>query len=512
MQKAKFNLFKGLVFMILSCFLAANLLACSPPHVTLANWSDDTLEMEALQATFEDAPYITEISEHSLTSSNAAIILTNPDRGLRGETYITLGNGSNAVGYPLSNSDPYQTIRDQLATYENDKPQIFQAYVYLTNFNKTKIIDSNAFQQLEKYLLVFKENNIRILLRFAYSTESVTDAAYKYVDAHLNQISEWIKNNIDLFADTVYAVQAGIVGSWGEGHSNKNLKDKYIGIVFEKLFNMLPSRLYLQVRSEHLRNKMAHEFLDTGRIGMHDDYIIGDPAHKWSYYGDSNKNVEDYEMFKTTLNDAEMPWGSAYMDDDPNSYPLNNLDAINVIKQLQLYSINTFSLRHNYIEDTKNPPYSLERWKNIYFTKEDLEDANLIFNPALLVDENNNPTSISAYDYIRYHVGYHLVLSNVERKGNSLEFSVTNYGMVAPLNFSSFCIVERKNSQIKEYKLDSYDKTMFKSGKTVRVIVNISDISTDADVGLKLAIKGGSDVSLRFASTYEFLNKITYIA
>jgi len=60
------------------------------------------------------------------------------------------------------------------------------------------------------------------------------------VKGHLEQLGEWFQANGQLLEDTLSAVQAGIVGYWGEGHSNVNFEKKYTGRAFDLLCVLFP--------------------------------------------------------------------------------------------------------------------------------------------------------------------------------------------------------------------------------------------------------------------------------
>lgn len=52
-------------------------------------------------------------------------------------------------------------------------------------------------------------------------------------------------------------------------------------------------------------------------VGIHDDYITGDTAHKWAFVKSTNKRryAEVTNHARFTVNDGEMPWGRAYLND-----------------------------------------------------------------------------------------------------------------------------------------------------------------------------------------------------
>jgi hypothetical protein len=478
-------------------------------QTSIVNWNDDTEISNTIPTTYKNIEFVTNENDKFLYYDTMQPLLTNPDRGFRSEIYITLNPNENELeAYPGGGANPFTYAKNEFKKYKSDTPQLTQAYVYLTNYRTKKKIDAVGMDQLKRYFEMCKENNVRMLLRFAYATEDpkYTDAAYRFVDAHLTQIGEWIKENEELFSDTIYALQAGIVGSWGEGHHNVHLKNKHIGKVFQKLMDITPTRLYIEVRNEWLRWNINQAYKDTGRVGMHDDYIVGDINHKWAYLGVDAK-ASDFELFRNTINDSEMPWGVALMNDDPNGEPLSNLPGFDIIKQLSIYYMTSFSLTHNY-KEVEGESFSMEKWKSEYVTKQMLSDAGVIFNPNLFRTQSGEEAKMSVYDFLRSHLGYQLVLSNISITEHKLTFAITNYGMAAPLNFNALTLVTEKDGARQEIRFSEYNKLQFQPGSTILISTDISSIAQGSQIGIKLAIKGGSNVALCFGNDLPYSNGV----
>lgn len=440
----------------------------------------------------------------TLNGDLCEVLLSNPDRGLRMETYITLGDTPDA--YPLSGEDPFIKAQEVIDSYKEDKPTLCQLYVYLSNYSK-KELDSKAFSQLSEILQLFKDNGIRALLRFAYSTESVKDASYRVVKRHLEQIGEYFKKNEPLINDSLYCLQTGIIGYWGEGHSNKRLKNRYIDDVIELVCSIAPKGIYTQVRTYDMLQMVKGEYKD--KVGIHDDYIIGDLSHKWAFIANT---MEDYEktLLKAnfTVNDGEMPWGRATMDDLPDAEPLNCLDGKEILKQLSAYHLTSFSLEHNYKEDSKEN--SMARWKNEYLTYSEAVALGISVNPELFKNSKGQEKSMSIYDIIRYHLGYLLVLSNYKESEGAVSFTVTNYGFAPPLNFNYFALVmkNKRSGEITEKEIVDYDKKLLLSGTSVAYNVELPE-GYDC-LGVKLDTFKGRGINVRFANSTEYNNGVQY--
>ncbi|MDR3263511.1 MAG: DUF4874 domain-containing protein [Clostridiales bacterium] len=488
----------GAVFMIYGYFESARL-----PDVFIDGYPQLNID-----SSFEVADLSADASVTLTDYSNSEFLLGNPDRGLRLETYITLGNP--LTTYPLRTQDPFLAAANEIAKYAQDKPTLAQTYIYLSNYSKSAL-DAQAFAQMKRYFELFRDNGIRMLVRFAYATENVPDARFYYVNKHLTQIGKWFKENAKLIDDTVYCVQAGIVGYWGEGHSNYNFNGAYIGRAYALLADIVPPNIYVQVRTDELYYKLPEKY--RFRIGMHQDYIIGDPTDEWCFYtsGSAENRQKLQEVFKYTVNDGEMPWGTAFFKDVDGDAPLNNIDGKKVIKEITEYNLTSLSLTHNYRESDLRAPYSMERWKTEYVDTDILKSIGAPYNQRLFKDAYGSDIAMSIYDYIRYHLGYQLALSNAAVVDGNLTFTVSNYGMAAPLNFNNLALVVNSGGTEKEYRIASYDKTLLQPMTTVKISVKLpSDIAPSSKIGVRLSTKGGSGISLRFANGTQFENGVQY--
>lgn len=439
-----------------------------------------------------------------INSENCGNLLSNPDRGLRMEHYITLG--SPVCSYPLDGIDPFERAQTLIEKYKPDSPTLCQLYVYLSNYRR-KSLDTVAFEQLKKIFELYRENNVRLLLRFAYSTGEVTDAPYRTVKRHLAQIKDWFNENRELVSDTLYCMQTGIIGLWGEGHSNKHLKNRHIKKVIRLVREVTPQNIYVQVRTFEMLKKVCDEFED--KTGIHDDYIIGDMNHKWSFIPQSKKEnfSETVEHAKFTVNDGEMPWGRATLDDKQGAMSLGSLDGKAILKQLFCFSLTSLSLEHNYREDGNE--YSLAKWKNEYLSYSEAVSLGITVNPNLFKNSKKEDTNLSIYDIIRYHLGYQLALTDYELKDGNLKFSIKNYGFAAPLNFNYLAVIfQDENGVLSDFEVKNYDKKQLLSGKSVTY--NVTLPPKCEPVGVQTDTQKGAGVNPRFANSTKFAEGIQY--
>ena len=78
-------------------------------------------------------------------------------------------------------------------------------------------------------------------------------------------------------------------------------------------------------------------------------------------------------------------------------------------------------------------------------TEQVLKENNLPYNPALLTGGK-----ISAFDYLKLHLGYQLVASNLVVGGGSASFMITNYGFACPYGYDMKIYVDGKQVKPQE--------------------------------------------------------------
>ncbi len=361
----------------------------SPPDLVLRNQEGT----ELVQPRAFNVPIIDNLN----ASGPKAELLENPDRGLRGEVYITLGSGK---AYPSSSNDAFEYLEQELALFASDQIQIVQCYVYLSEFTKQDL-SAQALDQLTAYFERLQKQNVRVLLRFAYDySSSVKSAAStKQTLRHLDQIGAWIQEQPELFHSTVYAVQMGLVGLWGEGHGSSRKLDKEQ--IFSKLMEIIPPEVHVQIRLPEFFAYIPEE--ERSRVGVHDDFLVG-IDHEWGMLAFTHPQYRELlNQNNYVLSDGEMPWG--------RDTTVPNIDQELLLKQVVDYSLSTLSAKHNYKEDGNS--YFLEQAKQYFLDEIFLQEQGYPYNPFMIQAEAGKDTKvISLFDYLQYHLGYNLVVSN----------------------------------------------------------------------------------------------------
>ncbi|MDF3335696.1 DUF4874 domain-containing protein [Lacticaseibacillus rhamnosus] len=367
----------------------------------------------------------------SLSGDKTKNLLTNTNRGLRLEVNMDVKSGMGLWGN--ANKTGVQELKDTIALYQDEQPQLAQVYFYLTGY-KTASLDQTAFNNMNDYFKVLKQYNIKAVLRFAYiwddgqprAQEPTTDQ----VVAHIKQLAPFIKDHQNQIA----VLQAGLIGAWGEWDSGarSRMNEK---VILNELLSNTPSDMFVQVRYLNIKNNNIDpkNQIFWNRVGFHDDYLIGTP-HVWNSAGADTTGSLWQQMAHDSLQapvDGEMIWGSA----NASTLSQNQIAAKLLAQRLAEHHFTSLSLTHNYKEDGQ--AYSMAFWQHQYINRKVLSDAKLPFQESWFEDKSGQPIAHTWFDYIRDYLGYRIAVTNARVQptegSQKVILTLKNYGFAAPL-------------------------------------------------------------------------------
>lgn len=100
-----------------------------------------------------------------------------------------------------------------------------------------------------------------------------TDAPQAIMLRHMEQLAPVVSR----WKDTIHALQAGIVGAWGEWHGESYAIDK-TAVLNKIVGTLLPPGTYLQMRLPDYKNLLPSSHPAYSRIGIHNDaWFLGKP-------------------------------------------------------------------------------------------------------------------------------------------------------------------------------------------------------------------------------------------
>ncbi|MEG2085060.1 MAG: DUF4874 domain-containing protein, partial [Clostridia bacterium] len=352
-------------------------------------------------------------------------LLKNPNRGFRGEMYITLGSN---VAYPSSKDDPYKQILEE-TNYKDLSVNVVQTYVYLLEFYD-KDLTEEALVQMKLFFEKVEESGVKMLLRFAYehNADMKKGPTTSQILKHCAQLKKWFSENEKLAYNTIYSMQLGMIGLWGEGHSSVNNHD--VGKIATAVSEMTPKNINIMIRTPEMYNQIPKSI--RYRFTIHDDFLVGE-YHPWgiSIKPTNPQYQQVLNVTKHHLTDGEMPWG--------RDKTVDHINPILFLKQVVGYGLTTLSAKHNYMEGENYLEYELYKWKNQFITKQQLEENHFPYNPFMLKEDK-----ITIFDYLNYHLGYQIALSNLEISQNHIAFQLNNFGFACPIGYNMLVYVDGK--------------------------------------------------------------------
>jgi Domain of unknown function (DUF4832)/Domain of unknown function (DUF4874) len=191
----------------------------------------------------------------SYTPSTAEI--ANPGRGLYTHRETLANAGGNMIS-PLTATDV------NLQRSSKNITLIFRLF-YLDQF-KASAISSSYLIAIQTDFNTIRTSGAKAIVRFAYNQTNQThlhndDASKFWVLAHIAQLKNILQNN----SDVIFCLQAGFVGTWGEGYythpdfTNADLTPNYTNRkeVIDSLLSAMPKDKMIQIRTPYYKYNSA---------------------------------------------------------------------------------------------------------------------------------------------------------------------------------------------------------------------------------------------------------------
>ena len=171
--------------------------------------------------------------------------IDNPERGFRFEFIMKANDLVNPYhGVNYTNNFKH-ILQSEEVSYGNNKIKLAQVYFYLTDYLQ-RDIESSALQNMQYIFDQCRHAGIKIILRFAYRTHNGSPyASLSDVTKHLAALKNFLAKN----ESGIYAIQAGMLGKWGEWHHSDYDQDAGAqGLVIRALLKNVPPSKKILVR------------------------------------------------------------------------------------------------------------------------------------------------------------------------------------------------------------------------------------------------------------------------
>lgn len=246
----------------------------------------------------------------SLTEDPSAN-LANPERGFF--TYTETHRLANDTGYVPLDATAIAADRTSLG-----RTIVFR-YQYMEKYRTLDNIDQDYLDQLADDLAAARDAGVKLVIRFAYSDSGTTspynsDTTPTRVVGHIEQLAPVLND----YADIIFALESGFVGTWGEQYYSDNFGSNPSQPwvlnstdwtnrqnVLNALLRNLDSRIFILLRYPGIREHFyphPSTHRDLKRLGVHNDGFLAPDEDYGTYTTFSGMSVADtraYIAFET---------------------------------------------------------------------------------------------------------------------------------------------------------------------------------------------------------------------
>lgn len=320
-------------------------------------------------------------------------IIINPDQGFYRPIVIKI----------TPDSFPNRTI---------NPPQLHHLRCDISQFsgrvnsdNKDKKLTDKVLKGLDQYLNTIKTQNKNAIIRFCYApdfgNQPNKEPSLSMIKEHIKQLSTILNK----YKDTLTAIEAGMIGPWGEMHTSDIATEENKAIVIKQwlentkeipILTRTPKNIfaYFNKTIDEMEKFEIKKDNKGYRLGLFNDCVFSSSSDVGTY---SNRTRETNWL--SSQND-HLPYGGEVCSVDI----MNDLEKC--IPEMHLLSLSYLNYEYNSAVITK-------KWGNLYYNST-LGNDSLFYN-------------VNGYDYIYSHMGYRLVIRSIDvnyEKGGKFEMNI----------------------------------------------------------------------------------------
>lgn len=496
-------------------------LLCAAILLSSAACSQENTSSERVETIPENLPVdisgnvvgspVVERSYTTLNAENNSLLDFNPNRGLRGIIEFYHFNYTDDEIYTHLQND-----LDKFSKYTACSTYVL--YLYPGDYLGAKLPDE-FFETTQKIFDFLRENQIQILLRFAYydvNTFNKRTPTTEELMLHINQLAE--NGIIERNKDIIHVFQAGFIGKFGEWHSDEPRADRslIVNAIIEKL---LPEGISLQLRNPRYREFISEENFNKVTLSFNDDAFFGIQNGTELGNQDYSVGLEPWEYQKNNAynapNDAELYYWSQFTN-EMGFFP----DGYACVLGAAEHHLTTLSANNGYLDQGPFKDGAMVRWKNQPVTEKWLNENGLAYSENWFKSAAGETVERSVFDYLRDYVGYRLSAQklSVKKSGESkiqVELTLQNHGLSAAFNITSqLVILDQDGNEVASVEAGNpaewytTDPTDYNNRKqldhTITAQLELPQKSGEYRLGLKLLSKGGA--TARLDNKTEFSN------
>ena len=423
------------------------------------------------------------IKFNSSTANEDLLLADNPDRGFRFEAYVN----TNATAYVDSNikrwNPGFEEVVNSIKAGMWQKPKLVQVYFYLTDFKDTKELPELVFQNIQTVFDSVRKQGQKAVVRFTYQgaiEEYKDQASQDIMFAHMEQLKPILEKN----KTSIYAIEAGFLGAWGEWHGyGPNFYALYKGVdehtaarltwentkdfdeveIIKHILDMAPEGIYVQLRTSMYRDLFLEAYPNEGYekiLGLKNDAYFGyrEDTNAWPYNSMSSDAAKS--AMKAGLvapSGGEFFWGC--------QFNYKRVSGDSAILGFYKFHSSLFSVFHNSFEghdEIANGDWfktdrkgDMEIWAETEIKPENLDLIGVPYCDDWFVDSNGKSSERTYFEFVRDHLGYRLDAKSLDLRGEikknnnvDIELSLVNYGFAPPFNLTSEFVILNENYEV----------------------------------------------------------------
>ena len=414
-----------------------------------------------------------------VTYTESDAIIPNPERGFY--TGISVKSPNEAV----LNTNKVNVARAQGRT-------LYIIEYFLINY-VTSDIAEDYLEVIRKNFQALRANGAKCILRFAYSDgHSEKDRPWDATEEQVLRHVEQLKPILQEYADVIYVMQAGFVGSWGEWYYTENFvmtpktDEQYQPRkhLLDALLNALPEKRQLEVRTpafkmdiyhfaleDTLRAAEAHQNTIKARIAGHNDCFLASDNDTGTFNGKKDREYWKAESRYTIMGGESCGLSKYCHCEDGENYD-------GAVTTLEKYHFSYLHLSYH--------PDVINRWR-----------------------------SENCLDEVNRRLGYRLVLREgsftKEAKAGTdyrVKLQMENVGFAAPMNprDAEFVLTGPDGKVVKTYPINSDPRTWFSGPFTLDQTIKLPDTAGKYVLSLNLpdpetTLRSNPRFSIQLANT-----------
>ena len=305
--------------------------------------------------------------------------INNPDQGFYRPLLVSLKPDSFSHG----NNNPEQVYHLRC--------DISQFSGAVNSDGVDKKITDIALNGLDNYLTEIKKQNKNAVIRFSYDPNyngnQNKEPSLSTIETHIKQLSVILNKHVD----TLTAIEAGLLGPWGEMHSSKIATEENKALIFKywlqntkeiPILARTPKAIFVYFgKTLDEMEKLTINQNDEGyRLGLFNDGYLGTNIDTGTYVYDRNRETQ----WLATQNE-HLPYGGETC---AVSY-MSNLE--NCLPEMFLLGLSYLNIEYH--------TGVIEKWKNLKYN--DTLGSDILFY------------GMSGFEYIRRHLGYRLIIKSI---------------------------------------------------------------------------------------------------